>query len=106
MFNLLPKDTVFYDLFENIAERVVASASHLHKLTTEQASETKHATAPCPTSSAARSNPWKSSRGKNPKTKSKKPSTAAKTSAIRWNESSSKTADSAELNNERLTTDN
>ena len=32
MFNLLPKDTVFYDLFENISDRVVASASHLHKL--------------------------------------------------------------------------
>ena len=32
MFNLLPKDTVFYDLFENIADRVVASATHLHKL--------------------------------------------------------------------------
>jgi uncharacterized protein Yka (UPF0111/DUF47 family) len=35
MFNLLPKDTVFYDLFENIADRVVASAVHLHKLTAE-----------------------------------------------------------------------
>ena len=35
MFNLLPKDTVFYDLFENIADRVVASATHLHKLTAE-----------------------------------------------------------------------
>jgi len=35
MFNLLPKDTVFYDLFENIADRVVASAGHLHKLTAE-----------------------------------------------------------------------
>jgi len=33
MFNLLPKDTVFYDLFENIADRVVASATHLQKLT-------------------------------------------------------------------------
>lgn len=32
MFNLLPKDTVFYDLFENISDRVVASATHLHKL--------------------------------------------------------------------------
>jgi predicted phosphate transport protein (TIGR00153 family) len=32
MFNLLPKDTVFYDLFDNIADRVVASATHLHKL--------------------------------------------------------------------------
>src|SRR3954469_7731558 len=35
MFNLLPKDTVFYDLFENIADRVVASATHLQKLTQE-----------------------------------------------------------------------
>jgi predicted phosphate transport protein (TIGR00153 family) len=32
MFNLLPKDTVFFDLFENIANRVVSSAQHLHKL--------------------------------------------------------------------------
>lgn len=32
MFNLLPKDTVFFDLFENIAQRVVASAQHLNKL--------------------------------------------------------------------------
>ncbi len=32
MFNLLPKDTVFYDLFENIATRIVASAQHLHRL--------------------------------------------------------------------------
>ena len=35
MFNLLPKDTVFYDLFENIADRVVASATHLRKLVQE-----------------------------------------------------------------------
>jgi len=35
MFNLLPKDTVFYDLFENISDRVVASATHLQKLTAE-----------------------------------------------------------------------
>ena len=32
MFNLLPKDTVFYDLFENISDRVVASATHLQDL--------------------------------------------------------------------------
>jgi len=32
MFNLLPKDTVFYDLFENMAQRVVSSARHLHQL--------------------------------------------------------------------------
>ena len=35
MFNLLPKDTVFFDLFENIAARVVASAGYLHKLARE-----------------------------------------------------------------------
>src|SRR5712691_9981324 len=35
MFNLLPKDTVFYDLIENISDRVVASATHLQKLTAE-----------------------------------------------------------------------
>jgi len=32
MFNLLPRDTVFYDLFENMAQRVVSSAQHLHQL--------------------------------------------------------------------------
>ena len=32
MFNLLPKDTVFYDLFENMAQRVVNSAQYLHEL--------------------------------------------------------------------------
>ncbi|MGE5609766.1 MAG: DUF47 domain-containing protein [Bacillota bacterium] len=32
MFNLLPKDTVFFDLFENMAQRVVSSAQHLHQL--------------------------------------------------------------------------
>lgn len=32
MFNLLPKDTVFYDLFENMAHRVVSSAQHLQQL--------------------------------------------------------------------------
>jgi predicted phosphate transport protein (TIGR00153 family) len=35
MFNLMPKDTVFYDLFENLAKRVVASAKHLQKLSTD-----------------------------------------------------------------------
>jgi uncharacterized protein len=34
MFNLLPKDTVFFDLFENMANKVVSSAQHLHKLAT------------------------------------------------------------------------
>lgn len=33
MINLLPKDTVFYDLFEDIARHIVSSAEHLRKLT-------------------------------------------------------------------------
>ncbi len=33
MFNLLPKDTVFYDFFEEIARHIVSSAEHLRKLT-------------------------------------------------------------------------
>ena len=32
MFNLLPKDTVFYDLFEGLASHVVSCAGHLHSL--------------------------------------------------------------------------
>jgi predicted phosphate transport protein (TIGR00153 family) len=32
MINLLPKDTVFYDLFENLSRRVVSSAEHLRQL--------------------------------------------------------------------------
>lgn len=32
MINLLPKDTVFFDLFENLANHVVASAEHLRAL--------------------------------------------------------------------------
>jgi predicted phosphate transport protein (TIGR00153 family) len=35
MFNLLPKDTVFFDLFEKIAQHVVASAKHLQRLAQE-----------------------------------------------------------------------
>src|SRR5215212_3677426 len=35
MFNLLPKDTVFYDLFENLVQHVVASAKQLQKLVAE-----------------------------------------------------------------------
>ena len=34
MLNLLPKDTVFYDLFEGLARHAVSCAGHLHKLTT------------------------------------------------------------------------
>src|SRR5688500_1338375 len=33
MFNLLPKDTVFFDLFEEIARHIVSCAEHLRKLT-------------------------------------------------------------------------
>jgi uncharacterized protein Yka (UPF0111/DUF47 family) len=32
MFNLLPKDTVFYDLFEGLSEHAVSCAGHLHAL--------------------------------------------------------------------------
>ena len=32
MFNLLPKDTVFYDLFEGLAKHAVSCAGHLHSL--------------------------------------------------------------------------
>lgn len=32
MFNLLPKDTVFYDLFENLSKHVVSCAENLRKL--------------------------------------------------------------------------
>jgi uncharacterized protein len=33
MINLLPKDTVFFDLFEGIAKHVVSASEHLRKLT-------------------------------------------------------------------------
>jgi uncharacterized protein Yka (UPF0111/DUF47 family) len=32
MFNMLPKDTVFYDLFEGLARHAVSCAGHLNKL--------------------------------------------------------------------------
>lgn len=32
MFNLLPKDTVFFDLFESLARHVISSAEHLRQL--------------------------------------------------------------------------
>src|SRR5439155_17036297 len=32
MFNFLPKDTVFYDLFEELVQHVVASANQLNQL--------------------------------------------------------------------------
>src|SRR5436190_15140001 len=33
MFNLLPKDTVFFDVFEKLSRHGVSSAEHLRKLT-------------------------------------------------------------------------
>lgn len=33
MFNLLPRDTAFYDMFETLARHVVASSTHLRDLT-------------------------------------------------------------------------
>ena len=35
MFNLLPKDTVFYDLFEGLAAHAVSCAGHLERLAKE-----------------------------------------------------------------------
>ena len=35
MFNLLPKDTVFYDLFEGLANHAVSCAGHLQRLARE-----------------------------------------------------------------------
>ena len=35
MFNLLPKDTVFFDLFEGLAKHVVSSAEHLRRFARE-----------------------------------------------------------------------
>src|SRR3954470_18951756 len=32
MFNLLPKDTVFYDLFEKLSAHVVSTSEHLRRL--------------------------------------------------------------------------
>jgi uncharacterized protein len=35
MFNLLPRDTVFFDLFENLSRHVVDTAQHLRRLAEE-----------------------------------------------------------------------
>jgi predicted phosphate transport protein (TIGR00153 family) len=35
MFNLLPKDTIFYDLFESLSQHVVSTAVHLQQLAGE-----------------------------------------------------------------------
>ncbi len=35
MFNLMPRDTKFFDLFEGLAKHAVSCATHLHKLTIE-----------------------------------------------------------------------
>jgi uncharacterized protein len=32
MFNLMPKDTVFYDLFENLSKHIVSVSEHLRRL--------------------------------------------------------------------------
>ena len=32
MFNLLPKDTVFFDLFEGLATHAVSCSEHLRRL--------------------------------------------------------------------------
>ncbi len=44
MFNLLPKDTVFFDLFETLAGHVVSCAEHLHKLATHFPARTEEFT--------------------------------------------------------------
>jgi uncharacterized protein Yka (UPF0111/DUF47 family) len=35
MFNLLPKDTVFFDLFEGLSERAISTAEHIQRLAQE-----------------------------------------------------------------------
>jgi predicted phosphate transport protein (TIGR00153 family) len=35
MFNFMPRDTVFYDLFENVSKHAVAAAKHLNQLASE-----------------------------------------------------------------------
>ena len=42
MFNLLPKDTVFYDLFEGLARHAVSSAEHLRRLSTDYPHSAEH----------------------------------------------------------------
>ncbi len=35
MFNLLPRDTVFFDLFEKLSDHAVSTANHLRALASE-----------------------------------------------------------------------
>jgi predicted phosphate transport protein (TIGR00153 family) len=42
MFNLLPKDTVFYDLFEGLARHAVSSAEHLRQLAKHYPDSAEH----------------------------------------------------------------
>jgi uncharacterized protein len=42
MFNLLPKDTVFYDLFEGLARHAVSSAEHLRRLAKDYPNSAEH----------------------------------------------------------------
>jgi len=42
MFNLLPKDTVFYDLFEGLARHAVSSAEHLRQLAKHYPNAAEH----------------------------------------------------------------
>jgi predicted phosphate transport protein (TIGR00153 family) len=42
MINLLPKDTVFFDLFEKLASHVVSAAEHLRRLAQEYPNSAPH----------------------------------------------------------------
>lgn len=42
MFNLLPKDTVFYDLFEKLSSHVVSVAEHLRRLSKDFPNSSGH----------------------------------------------------------------
>lgn len=42
MINLLPKDTVFYDLFEKIATHVVSVSEHLRRMTLDYPNANEH----------------------------------------------------------------
>jgi uncharacterized protein Yka (UPF0111/DUF47 family) len=42
MFNLMPKDTVFFDLFEGIAKHVVSCSEHLRRLSVDFSTESPH----------------------------------------------------------------
>lgn len=42
MFNLLPKDTIFFDLFEGLSRHVVSVAEHLRRLTKDYPNTSHH----------------------------------------------------------------